>query len=222
MQLNSFFCIIEYGDYMEIRELKFNDGYALSNLVVATYSQLDNLEWLPDMPWDELNLKALITNSRYKIIGAFENNTLLGCVALDLKCEKLINSINFPTNFDNSNLADVRFAMVHPNARGQGVMKNLLNRIIDIAINEEKTGIIVRSHIYNFITMHTFRRHGFETVAKYKMRVEKYEFENLKNQPFIQSGTKTLAEQSIEKFAHQDFLEFEYNILCKNLIEKEN
>lgn len=202
---------------MEIRQLYFNDGKALAHLIMVTYSKIDNLEWLPNLPCDELNIKALITNSRYKIFGAFEDNNLLGAISLDFKCEKFINEIFLPSTIEKKNILDIAFAMVHPESRGKGVMKELLNRIIEIAQEENKSGITVRSHIYNFINLHTFKRHGFERVAQYTMQVPKYEFEYLKNQPFISSFTKKLAEKTLENFKHKSNLEFRYHILLKQL-----
>ena len=67
---------------MEIRELGEADASVLSNLFINMYENLDNIEGFVPILYDQLNVRAMLTNSRYYILGAFENNNLIGAVCL--------------------------------------------------------------------------------------------------------------------------------------------
>ena len=56
---------------MLIRQLNVDDTQSFCNLIVNMYSDLENLEWFSPMPYDFNNVKSMIENPRFYIIGVF-------------------------------------------------------------------------------------------------------------------------------------------------------
>ena len=89
---------------MIIRKLNENDTQDFCDLIVNMYSNLENLEWFSPMPYDYDNVKSIILNPRFFVVGVFVNDKLCAVSSFDYKCGKLIGKIDFPKNC-NTNIS---------------------------------------------------------------------------------------------------------------------
>ena len=60
------------------------------------FAHLENFEWFSPMTYDYENVKSIIENPRFYIIGYLEDDVLCAVCSLDYKCGKLIGKIDFP------------------------------------------------------------------------------------------------------------------------------
>ena len=96
-----------------IKQLTTQNTKQFCDLILNMYSNLENLEWFSPMPFDFDNVKSMIENPRFFIVGWFENDVLCGVSSLDYKCGKLIGKVDFPKNCNTDKLVEIGFTMVH-------------------------------------------------------------------------------------------------------------
>ena len=103
---------------MEIKQLETQHTQQFCNLIIDMYSHLKNLEWFTPMPYDYENVKDMIENPRFYIIGIFEYNELCAVSSLDYKCGKLIGKIDLPADCSLENTVEIGFNIVKSNHQG--------------------------------------------------------------------------------------------------------
>ena len=156
---------------MLIRQLNVDDTQSFCNLIVNMYSDLENLEWFSPMPYDFNNVKSMIENPRFYIIGVFDNNQLVAVSSFDYKCGKLIGKINFPSNCDTSKLVEIAFTMVHSKYKGQGIMKKMVEFLLDKAKCDGFKWIFGKVHKNNFASSKSLQKNGFNIHCPYSKPV---------------------------------------------------
>lgn len=202
---------------MIIRKLEEKDAKAFSDLIVDMYSNLENLEWFSPMPYDLENVKTMISKERFYIIGAFESDTLCGVSSLDYKCGKLIGKIELPKECNTNSLVETGFTMVHSNFRGRGIMKLMVQHLLNKLKEDGFEWAFGKVHKDNFASSKSLIKNGFEIFSPYTKPVNKEEFIALSSKDFFSSVGKQNAQKTLEKFKDSDEIIVDYNILVKKL-----
>ena len=203
---------------MLIRQLNIDDTQSFCKLIINMYSDLENLEWFSPMPYDFENVKSMIENPRFYIIGVFSNNELVAVSSFDYKCGKLIGKIDFPTNCDTNKLVEIGFTMVHSSFKGQGIMKKMVEFLLAKAKNDGFEWVFSKVHKNNFASSKSLIKNGFEIFCSYSKPVNKDEFISLSSQPFFSKTGKENANITLNKFKDNEEIIVDYNIIVKNII----
>lgn len=202
-----------------IRKLTVNDAQEFCDLIKNMYSNLENLEWFSPMPFDFENVKNMIENSRFHIVGVFDDEgTLCGVSSFDYKCGKLIGKIDFPTGCDTSKLVEIGFTMVHSAHRGKGLMKQMVAYLLSKAKEDGFEWVFSKVHKNNLASSKSFIKNGFEVFSSFAKPVNVEEFKALASKSFFsetgkQNATKTLA--NVSENAQEIIVD--YNILIKHI-----
>lgn len=202
---------------MEIRQLTNDDIEEFSALIIDMYAHLENLEWFSPMPYDYENVKNMINKDRFYIIGAFEGDTLCGVSSLDYKCGKLIGKIDFPKDCNTNSLVEIGFNMVHSEHRGKGIMKQMVEHLLNKITNDGFEWAFSKVHKDNFASSKSLIKNGFEIFNAYAKPVNKKEFIDLSSQDFFSEGGKEKAKATLKKFKDQEDIIVDYNILVKKI-----
>ena len=202
---------------MDIRKLEEKDAKEFSELIVDMYSHLDNLEWFTPMPYDLDNVKGMIINPRFYIIGAFINDKLVGVSSLDYKCGKLIGKIDFPSECDTSKLVEIGFNLVHYDYRGNKIMQKLIDFLLEKIKNDGFEWAFTKVHEDNIASNKSCENKGFKKWCHYTKVVNKQEFEMLASQSFFSKIGKENAIKTLEKFKDREDIIVEYNILVQKI-----
>ena len=202
---------------MEFRKLEERDVCEFSELIENMYSGLENLEWFTPMPFDEESVLNMIQKPRFYILGAFEDDKLVGVSSLDYKCGKLLGKIDFPTDCDTEKLVEIGFNLVHLDYRGNKIMQRLMQKLIEKLQNDGYEWVFVKVHKDNIASNKSCYNLGFKLWKEYRKPVNKEEFENLANQPFFSKEGKVNAEKTLAKFANKDEIVVDYNILIRKV-----
>lgn len=200
-----------------IRQLNKNDTQSFCNLIIDMYFNLDNLEWFSPMPYDFDSVKSIIENPRFYIIGVFDNDSLCAVSSFDYKCGKLIEKINFPTDCNTSKLVEIGFTMVHSKYQGHGIMKQMIQFLINKANEKNFEWIFSKVHKDNFASSKSFEKLNFKHHCHYSKILNKEEFSNFASQNFISNSTKNKAKQTLETFLNCDNIIVDYNIFIKDI-----
>ena len=150
---------------MNIRQLEDKDVIAFRELIINMYSNLENLEWFSPMPYDEENVLGMINHPRFYIIGVFDDDKLVGVSSLDYKCGKLIGKVDFPTECDTTSLVEMAFNMVHSEYRGRGIMKMMINHLLDKITADGFKWAFSKVHKDNFASSKSLEHNGFHVFA---------------------------------------------------------
>ena len=201
-----------------IRQLTLEDANEFRELIIDMYSDLENLEWFSPMPFDIENVKGMISHPRFYIIGYFEDGVLKGVGSLDYKCGKLIGKIDLPEFSDPSKVVELGFHMVHSKYKGNGIMKKLVNYLLN-KIEEDKFEIAFgKVHVNNLASSTSLIRNGFNIYSGYSKPVNKEEFINLSSQDFFSKRGKEHAKETLAKYSEEDEnVIVDYNILVKRI-----
>lgn len=202
---------------MDIRKLEEKDAKEFSELIVNMYSHLDNLEWFTPMPYDLDNVKGMISNPRFYIIGAFINDKLVGVSSLDYKCGKLIGKINFPSECDTNKLVEIGFNLVHYDYRGNKIMQKLIDFLLEKIKKDGFEWAFTKVHEDNIASNKSCENKGFKKWCHYTKAVNKQEFEMLASQPFFSKIGKENSIKTLEKFKDREDIIVEYNILVQKI-----
>lgn len=202
---------------MEFRQLEIKDAIDFSNLIVNMYSNLENLEWFSPMPYDFENVKSMIENPRFFILGAFKDNKLCAVNSLDYKCGKLVGKIDFPEDCNTDKLVEFGFGMVHSAFRGQGIMKQMVNKLIEKVKQDGFEWCFGKVNQNNIASLKSIIHNGFYVFNEYKKPVKKEDFIFLSSQEFFSKTGKENAKKTLEKFKDQNEIIANYYILMKKL-----
>ncbi len=202
---------------MIIRQLESKDAKAFSELIVDMYSHLDNLEWFTPMPYDIDNVIGMIENPRFHIIGAFIENKLVGVSSLDYKCGKLIGKISFPNECNTNKLVEIGFNLVHSEYRGNKIMQQLIDILLDKIKNDGFEWVFTKVHKDNIASFKSCLNKGFTVWCDYSKSVKKEEFIFLSNQPFFSLIGKSNAKITLNKFKDYNEIIVDYKILVQKL-----
>ncbi|MBQ7308113.1 MAG: GNAT family N-acetyltransferase [Clostridia bacterium] len=202
---------------MIIRQLNVGDTQDFCNLIVDMYSNIQNLEWFSPMPYDFDNVKSMIENPRFFIIGIFIDNKLCAVSSFDFKCGKLIGKIEFPTNCNTDRLVEIGFTMVHSDFKGQGLMKKMVEYLLTKAKQDGFEWVFSKVHKDNFASSKSLIYNNFYVFNSYKKPVKKDEFISLSQKEFFSKIGKENAKKTLSKFKNENEIIVDYNILIKNL-----
>lgn len=202
---------------MIIRKLVAGDTQSFCDLIVNMYSDLENLEWFSPMPYDYDNVKSMIENPRFFIVGVFENETLCAVSSFDYKCGKLIGKIDFPAECNTEKLVEIGFTMVHSKFKGQGIMKTMVEFLVKKAHDDGFEWVFSKVHKDNFASSKSFQRKGFNIYCHYVKPINKKDFISLSSQEFFSKTGKENAKSTLDKFAGDEEIVVDYNILIKDL-----
>lgn len=203
---------------MIIRKLNDGDVKQFCELIVNMYGNLENLEWFSPMPYDEENVKTMINKERFYIIGAFEKDTLIAVASLDYKCGKLIGKIDLPKDCNTEKLVETGFTMVHSDHRGKGIMKILIEHLLEKIKDDGFEWVFGKVHKDNFASSKSLIKKGFEIYSPYTKPVNKNDFIALSSQDFFSEKGKENAKLTLEKFKDCEEIIVDYNILVKKLV----
>lgn len=202
---------------MEFRKLEERDAGQFSELIKNMYSGLENLEWFTPMPYDEENVLNMIQKPRFYILGAFEDGKLVGVSSLDYKCGKLLGKIDFPEDCNTEKLVEIGFNLVHLDYRGNKIMQKLIKELLEKLKNDGYEWVFVKVNKDNIASNKSCYNLGFEQWKEYKKPVNKEDFESLANQPFFSKVGKINTEKTLAKFANEDEIVVDYNILIRKV-----
>lgn len=201
-----------------IRELNINDVQDFRELIINMYSDLENLEWFSPMPYDTENVKGMIENPRFYIIGYFIDNSLVAVGSLDYKCGKLIGKIDLPEFSEPSKVVEIAFHMVHSKYKGQGIMKKLVNYLLSKIKEDNFELAFGKVHINNLASSTSLIKTGFEIYSGYSKPVKMSEFVELSNAPFFSKRGKENAKITLSKYnTSEENIIVDYNILVKKM-----
>ena len=200
-----------------IRQLTVEDTSSFASLILDMYSNLDNLEWFSPMPFDEDNVKGMIENPRFYIIGYFKDDVLCGVGSLDYKCGKLIGKIDLPEDCNTDKLVELGFHMVGSKYRGNGIMKEMVSYLLNKIKEDGLEWAFGKVHKDNFASSKSLMKNGFEVYSDYSKPVKKEDFIFLSSQPFFSIKGKENASKTLDKNSNNDDIIVDYNILIKKL-----
>lgn len=200
-----------------IRQLTLEDAQDFSDLILNMYSNLENLEWFSPMPFDIDNVKGMISNPRFYIIGYFNDNDLCGVGSLDYKCGKLIGKIDFGANCNTEKLVELGFHMVNSKYRGNGIMKELVHFLLNKLKKDGYEWAFGKVHKDNFASSKSLMKKGFEIHCDYSKPVKKEDFIFLSSQPFFSKQGKENAKKTLEKNSNNEDIIVDYNILMRKI-----
>lgn len=180
---------------MFIKHLTEEHAEAFCDLIVDMYSHLENLEWFSPMPYDLNNVKTMMNKERFYIIGAFEGDTLCGVSSLDYKCGKLIGKIDFPKECNTDSLVEIGFTMVHSKHRGKGIMKQMVEHLLNKIKSDGFEWAFGKVHKDNFASSKSLLKNGFEMFGLYKKPVNKEDFISLSSKVFLANLEKKMQKQ---------------------------
>ena len=202
---------------MIFKKLKIEDTKSFCDLIVDMYSHLDNIEWFSPMPFDYDNVKSIIENPRFYILGAFDKDFLCAVSSLDYKCGKLIGKIDFPKECDTNKLVEFGFTMVHSNYRGQGIMKKLVAQLIDTSKKQGLEWAFGKVHKDNLASSTSLIRNGFEKKMKYNKPVKVADIKQLlADKVLSKTATNNIIER-LSRISNEEFINVDYDILIKKL-----
>ncbi len=200
---------------MDFRQLNENDAKEFSALIVDMYNHLENLEWFSPMQYDEENVKGLLTNPRFFVLGAFENNTLCGVSSFDFKCGKLIGQSFMPTYCSLDNTVEIGFTMVHSHFLGHGIMKQLIRQLEKQALLFDKQYIFGKVHVDNKASYLSFAHSGYNEFSQFEKAVKQEDFTLFLSAGLLMPSTAEKAKLSLQN-AEND-VHVKYAILIKTL-----
>ena len=203
---------------MNFRQLTVLDTQKFCDLIIDMYAHLENLEWFTPMPFDYQSVKGMIEKPRFYIIGAFEGDKLCGVSSLDYKCGKLIGVINFPAECNTDKLVEIAFTMVHSSCRGKGLMKQMINFLLEKIKNDGFEWAFSKVHQNNIASLKSLFHNNFEVFSNYTKPVNKDDFISLSSQDFFSPQGKENAIQTLSKYGLDDDKIFvDYYMLIKKL-----
>ena len=201
-----------------IRQLTVADTEAFCKLIVDMYSNLENLEWFSPMPYDYDNVRSMIENDRFYIIGCFDGNTLCAVSSLDYKCGKLIGKVEFPKECNLDSIVEIGFNMVRSDHRGKGLMKLMVANLLDKIETDGFMWAFAKVHKDNFASSKSLIKNGFEPRIDYAKPVKRSEFEELASQDFFSKNGKENAKVTLSKLNDTDEnIIVSYDILIKKI-----
>lgn len=201
-----------------IKQLTAEHTQQFCDLIINMYSNLENLEWFSPMPFDYDNVKGMIENNRFYIIGYFKDDFLCGVGSVDYKCGKLIGKIDLPEECDTTKLVELGFSMVHSDYRGNGLMKEMIDHLINKLKNDGYEWAFGKVHVNNFASSKSLIKKGFSVYSPFTKPVNVADFVSLSSAPFFSKIGKQNAKQTLSKVdANAEKLFVNYNILIKKL-----
>lgn len=202
---------------MVIRKLCTNDTKQFRDLIIDMYSNLKNLEFFSPMPYDFDNVKSILENPRFYIIGVFDGEFLCAVSSFDYKCGKLLTKINFSKECNTEKLVEIGFTMVHSKYRDKGIMKQMVNYLAELAKQQGFEWIFGKVHIDNLASSKSFIYNDFKPSIRYKKEVNKDEFLSLSLQPFINKEAKGNSKITLKNNSGNEKIIVDYEILLKKL-----
>lgn len=202
---------------MIIRQLNEKDTQNFCDLIVNMYSDLENLEWFSPMPFDFDNVKSMIENKRFYIIGVFENDQLCAVSSFDYKCGKLIGKIDFPENCNTEKLVEIGFTMVHSNFKGKGIMKKMIEFLVEKAKTDGFEWVFSKVHKDNLASSKSLLKCGFNKFCQYLKPISKEDFISLSSKEFFSKRGKENAKITLLKFENKTEIIVNYDIIIKSL-----
>ncbi len=202
---------------MIIRQLTIDDTQQFCDLIVDMYGHLENLEWFSPMPYDYDNVSTMIQKPRFYIIGCFEGDTLCGVSSLDYKCGKLIGKIDLPQDCNTDSLVEIGFNIVHSQHRGKGIMKTMVEYLLNKIKQDNFEWVFAKVHKDNFASSKSLIKNDFLVFSDYSKPVNKQDFISLSSQDFFSPQGKLKAQKTLQKFIDQEEIIVDYNILIKKL-----
>jgi len=200
-----------------IRQLTVDDAEKFSDLILDMYSNMDNLEWFSPMPFDLDSVKNMIEKPRFYIIGYFDNDYLCGVGSVDYKCGKLIGKINLPDDCNTDKLVELGFHIVDSKYRGNGIMKEMVEYLLDKLKDDGFEWAFGKVHKDNFASSKSLMRKGFEVFSDFNKPVKKEDFIFLSSQDFFPKKGKENAKITLDKNKDNEDIIVDYNILIKKL-----
>lgn len=203
----------------EIKQLTTEHTEEFSNLILNMYANLKNLEWFSPMPYDNENVKAMIENPRFYIVGYFENGVLCAVSSLDYKCGKLIGTIDLPKDCNTEKLVEIAFTMVHSSCQGRGIMKILVAHLLEKLKADGFEWAFGKVHKDNLASSKSLLNRGFEFYSDFSKPVKVCDFKGLAEKPFILEETKIKAKETLSKIdtKTQETFNVDYKIIVKKL-----
>lgn len=205
---------------MIIRELTESDANAFSNLIIDMYQHVDDIEGFVPIPYDNLNIRCMLTNRRYYFLGAFEDDMLIGLTCLDYLCSDLIKETDLQNRFEFEKIIELNFVVVHSQFRGKGVMRELFAHVVEKVTAEHYTIICGKANKFNFSTISSYLHSQFERLFDYQQKINKEDFKFIANSPYLKPATKYSALNTLKRFEHQKFITLKYSVLVKHLQTK--
>lgn len=202
---------------MEIRQLTVEDTCDFCNLIVDMYSHLENLEWFSPMPFDYENVKSMIENPRFYIIGVFEDDVLCAVSSFDYKCGKLIGKIAFPADCNTDKLVEIGFTMVHSDYRGRGIMKQMVEHLLTKAKQDGFEWVFSKVHKNNHASAKSLLKNDFYIFSSYQKPVNKEDFIFLSSKDFFSKIGKENASKTLSAFENKPEIIVDYNIIIKKI-----
>ncbi|MBQ9792949.1 MAG: N-acetyltransferase [Clostridia bacterium] len=201
---------------MEIKQLNLSHTQQFCDLIIDMYSHLQNLEWFTPMPYDQENVKGMIENPRFYIVGAFEQDELCAVSSLDYKCGKLIGKIDLPKDCSLKNTVEIGFNIVRSNHQGKGFMKTLVNYLLQKIKTDNIKYTMSKVHKDNIASWKSLLNNNFEVCCKYTKPVKIKDFIELSSQPFFSKLGKENAQKTLSKYTEKDEELFvDYNVYLK-------
>ncbi len=200
---------------MEFRQLTEKDVKSFSLLIQNMYKNLENLEWFSPMPYDEENVKAMIINPRFFILGVFENGELCAVSSFDFKCGKLIGQSCMPPYCTLENTAEIGFTMVKSNYKGRGIMKQLIKQLEMHATHFNKEYLFGKVNVDNLASYKSFIRCEYSEFSRYNKTVGRADFEKFLSSGLLSSATLAKAKESLKR--NEGDIVVKYAILIKKL-----
>ena len=202
---------------MIIRELTEYDAKLFGDLIIDMYQHTNDIEGFVPIPYDNLNIRCMLTNSRYYFLGAFEGELLIGIACLDYLCSDLLDEIGLQKRFQFEKIIELNFVVVHSNFRGKGIMKELYKNILE-KVNAEHFSIIFgKANKFNFATISSYLHSEFSRLFDYEQKINKEDFKFIANSNFLKAHAKYSALNTLKRFEHEKFITLKYSILIKHL-----
>lgn len=200
---------------MEFKILTEENAKEFTSLIKDMYENLENLEWFSPMPYDEENVREILLNPRFFVLGAFENGKLCAVSSFDFKCGKLIGKNFMPQDCSLENTVEIGFTMVRDDCKGRGIMKSLICELENYAKKFDKKYFFGKVHVDNLASSKSFLSQDYAVFSRFEKQVNRDEFQSFLKSGLLKKSTQEKAEISLQKNVGDIIVDYE--ILIKKL-----
>lgn len=202
---------------MEIRRITQDDAEIFSKLIIDMYGHLDCLDWFSPMPHKVEDVREMIGNPRLFIIGAFENDELVGIASMDYKCGKLIGKIDFPKDCNTDKLVEFGFGMVHSAHRGNGILKIMLKYLLEEAKKQGFEWVFGKVHLDNLASSKSLLANGFFKHLEFAKPSKVADLNKILDAKILSAQATEKIEKRLEENPNAETLDNSYQILIRRV-----
>lgn len=202
----------------EIKKLTSLHTQAFCDLIIDMYKHLENLEWFSPMPYDYNNVKSILENPRFFVVGVFDGDILCAVSSFDYKCGKLIGKIQFPKECNTDKLVEIGFTMVNSNYRGKKLMKTMVKYLVEEAKKQNFEWVFAKVHAFNIASEKSMLNNDFKKVLQFDKTIKVADIKDLIKSGNVNKTACKKMNDTLQKYNNtNEEITVKYNIILKKI-----